>query len=472
MENVFELFFQLNGFKTFSFVSFNSFHLEPDSSSSIIISNMLAMQPSVSDYFLFALLLLFIFVNAIISGSEAAFFSLKKAENKNIPRLSHQNNIRINSSVNKPEELLSSILIAYNSLNIVILVLTFYLLNKLPYFANPTLWNYIGEIAIAAGIILIFVEIMPKLYASSNPRKFSERYSSFIQAVNDTLWPISRLLAKSNIYDKSTIQRKHEISMDELSKALEITSDENTHKQEKDMLKGIIRFKDKTVTDILVSRADLVALDITTPFKKVIDFIIEAGFSRIPVYEGNPDYIKGILYVKDLLPHLNKPEDFHWQSLIRPAYFVPETKQIDDLLEEFRTNKNHIAIVVDEYGGTSGIVTLEDILEEIVGNISDEYDDDKPLYTIASDGSYIFDGKTPLEDFFKITGIPQAEFINYTEEAETLAGLILEIKGNFPKRKETIVFKNYKFQVEEMNKRRILKIRFIPTTKKESKDAH
>lgn len=151
---------------------------------------------------------------------------------------------------------------------------------------------------------------------------------------------------------------------------------------------------------------------------------------------------------------------------------MPETKQIDDLLEEFRTNKNHIAIVVDEYGGTSGIVTLEDILEEIVGNISDEYDEDKPLYTIASDGSYIFDGKTPLEDFFKITGIPQTEFINYTDEAETLAGLILEIKGNFPKRKETIVFKNYKFQVEEMNKRRILKIRFIPTTKKESKDAH
>ncbi len=345
-------------------------------------------------------------------------------------------------------------------------------MNKLPYFANPALWNYVGEMAIAAGIILLFVEIMPKLYASSNPRKFSERYASFIQAVNDTLWPISHLLAKSNIYNKSTIQRKHEISMDELSKALEITSDETTHKQEKDMLKGIIRFKDKTVNDILVSRADLVAIDITTPFKKVIDFIIEAGFSRIPVYEGNPDYIKGILYVKDLLPHLNKPEDFHWQSLIRPAYFVPETKQIDDLLEEFRTNKNHIAIVVDEYGGTSGIVTLEDILEEIVGNISDEYDEDKPFYTIAPDGSYIFDGKTPLEDFFKITGISPAEFINYTEEADTLAGLLLEIKGDFPKRKETIVFKNYKFQVEEMNKRRILKIRFIPIPKKESKDAH
>lgn len=463
-------FFQLNGFKTFSFVSFNSFHLEPDPSSSII-PNMLAILPSVGDYFLFALLLLLIFVNAIISGSEAAFFSLKKDENKNIPRPSHPNNC-INSLLNKPEELLTSILITYNSLNIIILVLTLYLLNKLPYFANPALWNYVGEMAIAAGIILLFVEIMPKLYASSNPRKFSERYASFIQAVNDTLWPISHLLAKSNIYNKSTIQRKHEISMDELSKALEITSDETTHKQEKDMLKGIIRFKDKTVNDILVSRADLVAIDITTPFKKVIDFIIEAGFSRIPVYEGNPDYIKGILYVKDLLPHLNKPEDFHWQSLIRPAYFVPETKQIDDLLEEFRTNKNHIAIVVDEYGGTSGIVTLEDILEEIVGNISDEYDEDKPFYTIAPDGSYIFDGKTPLEDFFKITGISPAEFINYTEEADTLAGLLLEIKGDFPKRKETIVFKNYKFQVEEMNKRRILKIRFIPIPKKESKDAH
>jgi len=443
--------------------------LDPDPSSSIF-SNMLAIQPSISDYFLFALLILLIFVNAIISGSEAALLSLRR--DKDRARIPHPNpnDIRIDSLLSKPEELTTSLCIAYNFLNVAILILAFYLLNKLPYFLNPTLWNYIGEIAIAASIILIFVEIMPKLYASSDPRKFSRRYASFIQTVNNMLRPISHLLAKSNIGKKSTLQRKHEISMDKLSKALEITSDEITHEQEKDILKGIIQFKDKTVSDILVSRADIVALDISTPFRKVIDFIIEAGFSRIPVYEDNPDYIKGILYVKDLLPHLEKPEDFHWQALIRPAYFVPETKRIDDLLEEFRTNKNHIAIVVDEYGGTSGIVTLEDILEEIVGNISDEYDEDKPLYTVAADGSYIFDGKTPLEDFFKITGIPQNKFKNFMEEAETLAGLLLEIKGNFPKRKETIVFENYKFQVEEMNKRRILKVRFVPTNDKENQN--
>ncbi len=434
-----------------------------------IFSNMLAIQPSVSDYFLFALLVLLVVVNAIISGSEAAFLSLRRDKNKDLTHIPHPNDIRIDSLLSKTEELTTSLCIAYTFLNVVILILTFYLLNRLPYFSNPTLWNYIGEIGIAAGIILIFVEIMPKLYASSDPRKFSRRHASFIQVVNDILRPISHLLIKPNICNKST-QRKHEISMDKLSKALEITSDDSTHEQEKDILKGIIRFKDKTANDILVSRADMVALDISTPFRKVIDFIIDAGYSRIPVYEDNPDYIKGILYVKDLLPHLEKPEDFYWQSLIRPAYFVPESKRIDDLLEEFRTNKNHIAIVVDEYGGTSGIVTLEDILEEIVGNISDEYDEDKPFYTVAPDGAYIFDGKTPLEDFFKITGIAQNEFENFIEEAETLAGLLLEIKGNFPKRKETIVFENYKFQIEEMNKRRILKVRFDPTPIEKEKE--
>lgn len=401
-------------------------------------------------------------MNAIISGSEVAFFSLRKDENKNVSQLPHPKDTRVNTLLNNPEKILASILIAYQFLNIVILVLTFYLLDQLPYFSNSNSWNYLWKIIIAISIVLLFVEILPKLYASSHPREFSRRYAHFIQVVNILLSPFSHLLVNStHIFNKATIQRKHEISMDELSKALEITSDEITYKQEKDMLKGIIRFKDKTVDDILVSRADVVALDVSTPFRKVIDFIIEAGFSRIPVYEENPDYIKGILYVKDLLPHLNKTDDFHWQFLIRPAYFVPETKRIDDLLEEFRTNKNHMAIVVDEYGSTSGIVTLEDILEEIVGNISDEYDEDKPLYTIAPDGSYLFEGKTPLEEFFKIVGIAESEFKEFKDEADTIAGLILEIKGNFPKRKETIVWKNYKFQVEEMNKRRILKIRFI-----------
>ncbi len=265
--------------------------------------------------------------------------------------------------------------------------------------------------------------------------------------------PASSLLVKStSAISPSSKRWKHEISVDDLSKALEITSNDITRDQEKEMLEGIIRFKDKTVDDILVSRGDMIAIDLQTPFKEVIDFIVDAGFSRIPVFDENPDNIKGILYVKDLLPHLGKPNNFRWQSLIRSAYFVPGTKRIDDLLEEFRSSKIHMAVVVDEYGGTSGLVTMEDILEEIVGDISDEYDEELRLYTIAADGSYIFEGKTPLEEFIKITGLPEKDFEEMAEEVGTLAGLLLELKGDFPKRKESFIFKKHTFLAEEMSK--------------------
>jgi gliding motility-associated protein GldE len=275
--------------------------------------------------------------------------------------------------------------------------------------------------------------------------------------------PFSSLLVRvTDVFNRSVTQRKHEISADDLSRALETNPDEITREQEKDMLEGIMRFKDKIADDILVSRSDMVAIDARSSFAEVIDFIVDAGFSRIPVYEENPDNIKGILYVKDLLPHLGKTGNFKWQSLIRPAYFVPGTKRIDDLLEEFRTHKNHMAIVVDEYGGTSGLVTMEDILEEIVGDISDEYDEELPFYTIAADGSYIFEGKTPLEEFIKITGLPEKDFEQMQDEVDTLAGLLLELKGDFPKRKESFTYKNHTFQAEEMSKKRITKVRYIP----------
>jgi len=275
--------------------------------------------------------------------------------------------------------------------------------------------------------------------------------------------PFSWLLVKTTtVFNRSIIQRRREISVDDLSRALEITSKEIRLEQEKDMLEGIIRFKDKMVDDILVSRSDMVAIDIETPFRDLIDFIVDAGFSRIPVFGDNHDNIKGILYVKDMLPHLGKEGSFKWQSLIRPAYFVPATKRIDDLLEEFRANKNHMAIVVDEYGGTSGLVTMEDILEEIVGDISDEYDEELPFYSMAADGSYIFEGKTPLEDFIKISGVPERDFEKMAETADTLAGLLLELKGDFPKRKESFTYHNHTFQAEEMSKKRITKVRYIP----------
>jgi len=415
-----------------------------------------------------ALLLLLIILNAIISGSEVAFFTVKQnVDDESHHTGEHQKN-RITTLLRKPEKLLASIVVAFHLLNVTITVLIIVFLHRLPWFQQGIVETLFLEILIPISVILLLVDILPKLVASHDPLRFAGNNALFIQLVNWLMSPFSSLLVRStNLFNRSIIQRKHEISVDDLSKALEITSNEITHEQEKDMLEGIIRFKDKVVDDILVSRIDMVAIDSQTLFREVIDFIVDAGFSRIPVYTGNPDHIRGILYVKDLLPHLGKADNFKWQSLIRPAYFVPGTKRIDDLLEEFRANKNHMAIVVDEYGGTSGLVTMEDILEEIVGDISDEYDEELPFYSMATDGSYIFEGKTPLEDFIKITNLPEKDFEKMSEEADTLAGLLLELKGDFPKRKESFTYKKHTFQAEELSKKRITKVRYIPPKKQE-----
>lgn len=424
--------------------------------------------PMPLDYLLFALLALLIFINAVVSGSEIAFFSLDEKDVENVHTGVHKKEIEVSRLIGNPEKLLASIIIVYNTLNVAIIALVFYLSERFFSFPQNKALQVVLELIAAISIVLFFVEITPKLFARNNPMRFAERFSGLIRILNALATPFSSLLVRStNVFSKSVIQRKHEISMDDLSKALEITSNEMTYEQEKDMLEGIIRFKDKTVDDILITRSDMVSLDLQTPFQEVVKFIIDAGYSRIPVYEDSPDNIKGILYVKDLLPHLNKLDTFRWQSLVRQAYFVPSTKRIDDLLEEFRAHKNHMAIVVDEYGGTMGLVTMEDILEEIVGDISDEYDEETKLYSIAPDGSYLFEGKTSLEDFIKITGVPQSDFEEIAEDVDTLAGLMLEVKGDFPKRKESIPYKRYTFQAEEMNKRRIVKVHFIPP-KKES----
>ena len=441
--------------------------MDPDPLSFLLLS-LPTYLPAVSDYFLMALLLLLIILNAIISGSEVAFFTVKQnVDDESHHTGEHQKN-RITTLLRKPEKLLASIVVAFHLLNVTITVLIIVFLHRLPWFQQGIVETLFLEILIPISVILLLVDILPKLVASHDPLRFAGNNALFIQLVNWLMSPFSSLLVRStNLFNRSIIQRKHEISVDDLSKALEITSNEITHEQEKDMLEGIIRFKDKVVDDILVSRIDMVAIDSQTLFREVIDFIVDAGFSRIPVYTGNPDHIRGILYVKDLLPHLGKVDNFKWQSLIRPAYFVPGTKRIDDLLEEFRANKNHMAIVVDEYGGTSGLVTMEDILEEIVGDISDEYDEELPFYSMASDGSYIFEGKTPLEEFIKITSLPEKDFEKMSEEADTLAGLLLELKGDFPKRKESFTYKKHTFQAEELSKKRITKVRYIPPKKQE-----
>ena len=272
--------------------------------------------------------------------------------------------------------------------------------------------------------------------------------------------PIATVLVRSTTFlNKHFVKKSHNISVDELSHALELT-DKAELSEENNILEGIIRFGGETVKEVMTSRLDMVDLDIRTSFKEVMQCIIENAYSRIPIYSGSRDNIKGVLYIKDLLPHVNKGDNFRWQSLIRPAYFVPETKMIDDLLRDFQANKIHIAIVVDEFGGTSGLVTMEDIIEEIVGEIHDEYDDEERTYVVLNDHTWIFEAKTQLTDFYKIAKVDEDEFEKVVGDADTLAGMLLEIKGEFPALHEKVTYHHYEFEVLEMDSRRILKVKF------------
>ena len=406
-----------------------------------------------------ALAVLLLFASGFISASEVAFFSLKPNDINRIKEGNHPADSVILDLLNNSEFLLATILIANNFVNVAIVMLCTYGINEWLDFSNVPMLGFVLETIVLTFLLLLFGEIMSKIYAKQNTLPFIHKAAPTLLNIQKICKPLAALLVHStSTINKTLAKKKYDISVDELSKALELTS--KAIPEEKEMLAEIIKFYNKTADEIMTSRLDMEDLDIKANFKEVIDTIIKCGYSRIPVYSGTEDNIKGILYIKDLLPYLDKPETFRWQSLIRPAYFVPETKKIDDLLEEFRTNKIHMAIVVDEFGGTSGIVTMEDILEEIVGEISDEYDEDEKQYIRLADGSYIFEAKIQLTDFFRATDTDPAEFEKITEEVETLAGLLLEIKGDFPRRREVIEYKNYRFQILEMDNRRILKVKF------------
>lgn len=328
-------------------------------------------------------------------------------------------------------------------------------------FGDNTVLDFVVQTVILTFLILLFGEILPKLYATNHCEKFAMFAAPGISFCCRLFHPLSRLMVKSTmIVNKIVTAHGDTISKEDLSQALEIANVKAT--DEKELLEGILKFGGKTVTEVMKPRVDIEDIDINCDFDQMIKIVINTGYSRLPVYEDSPDNIKGILYAKDLLPYIGKAnKDFNWQRLLREAYFVPETRMIDDLLEDFRTMKIHMAIVVDEFGGTQGIVTLEDVLEEIVGDIDDEYDNEEKLYQKLPDGSYIFEGKTLLNDFFKITGIDESEFDVIGEDAETVAGLILEVKGDFPKEKESIVFGGCKFIVLAIEKHRIAKVRVI-----------
>ncbi|WP_372751117.1 gliding motility-associated protein GldE [Labilibaculum sp.] len=404
-------------------------------------------------------MVLLLFCSAVISGAEVALFSLSP---QNINHLETEDTLKNKKLINllsKPEKLLATILIGNNFINIGIVILSSYITNSLIDFSDAATLGFIVQVVFITFLLLLFGELIPKVYATQTSMKFSKFVTYPIYYLEKVCRPLSAILIKSTSLVNNRVSKKQNISMVDLSQALELTADEIT--EEMEILEGIVNFGNINVEEIMIPRVDVITADVQTSFSKLKSIIIESGLSRIPVFDDSFDNIKGILYVKDLLPHHHKGNTFRWQSVIRPPYYVPETKKINDLLEEFQLQKNHMAIVVDEYGGTSGIITMEDILEEIVGNITDESDDEKATHTKEEDGSYLFEGKTSLNDFFKIVQIDSSIFDSIKGDAETLAGLLLEIKGEIPDKKEKFTYKHHHFIVEAVDKRRIKKIRFI-----------
>lgn len=423
------------------------------------ISSYISVNPvdfSVVVAILFAVFLLLL--SAFASASEIAFFSLSPADVDALDPDKRPSDQLIRELREDSERTLATILITNNLVNVAIIMLCNYIFDSLFDFKVEWL-QFLCVTILLTFILLLFGEIVPKVYSRVNPLAFCRRGVKGIVFFRRLFWPIETVLLKSGAFAEKVIQKENrQLSVDDLEQALELT-DKSDIKDEQGMLQGIIRFGDETAKEVMTSRQDIVDLDIRCSYEGVLKCIVDNNYSRIPVYQDNQDNIRGILYIKDLLPHLSKPMNFRWQSLIRPPYFVPETKKIDDLLREFQENKVHIAVVVDEFGGTSGIVTLEDILEEIVGEINDEYDEEEHHYSRLGPNSYIFEGKTLLHDFVKILGLSDDEFDDIAGDADSLAGLLLEIKGDFPAVHEVLVYKRYRFEVLAIEERRISKVK-------------
>lgn len=395
--------------------------------------------------------------SALISGSEVAFFSISPSELDETKQLNSRSSNAIISLLKNQQKLLATILVSNNFINIAIVVLSTYIANALVNFGDAIILGFIFQVVLITFILLLFGEIIPKVYANQFSAKFALFMALPVLFLSKILKPFSYFLTSSTKIVDRKFNKKQNISMDELSDAFEITADSIS--DDKEILKGIIEFGSIEVSEIMCPRVDVMTIDLNTPFTHIIRQIIDAGYSRIPVYEGTFDSIKGVLYIKDLLPHIHKNDTFRWQSLIRPPYFVPEKKKINELLEELQAKRIHMAFVVDEYGGSAGIITMEDILEEIVGEITDETDIEGVNFTKINDTNYLFEGKTQLNDIYKILDLDNSFFDEIKGDADTLAGLILEIKGEFPELYNEIKFKNLAFRIEEIDNRRIIKIK-------------
>lgn len=406
--------------------------------------------------------ILLLFVSGFMSASEVAFFSLGPSDIKKLDD-NKQADKQIKKLLTQPQKLLATILTGNNFVNIAIVIFSTFTTNKLLDFGDHTIALFVFQTVIITFLLLLFVEILPKIMATNHGISLARRNAPFLTICETIFYPISVLLVKStDTLNKRIEKAQHNsISIDELETALKLTSNDNTAtKADDEILHGIVNFGNISVSQVMTSRIDMTSININTQFNDLLKTVTENGYSRLPVYSGSDDNIRGILYVKDLLPYINKGNSFRWQSLVRNAYFVPETKKIDDLLTDFQKNKIHIAIVVDEFGGTSGLITMKDVLEEIIGDIRDEYDDDEPpLYKKIGDNVYQIEARIPINDFYKIENINEEDFNELGDDVETLAGLILEIKGEIPKSKDRIEYKNYNIEIEDADNRHIESVR-------------
>lgn len=435
--------------------------LEPDSISSAVASDWhIYFNPlSLGSVIGLIVVIVLLIMSALVSGSENAYFSLTPNDQEYLKGSKLKTHQLVLELLNVPERLLATILVTNNFVNVGIVVLSTYLTHSLIDFSEAPILGFIFELVIITFILLLFGEILPKIYASSRPLSFALRMARPLYIFSVLFSPLVYVLTHSTSFvDRLRLRQKHAISIDEISQALELTSEEDIS-DDRAILNGIVKFGNISAEQIMTPRIDVLSIDLETSFDKLKSLVKENGYSRIPVFDDSFDNVKGILYVKDLLPYFNNDDLFRWQFLIRPPYFVPENKKIDDLLQEFQRNRVHMAIVVDEYGGTSGIITMEDVLEEIVGDMVDEFDDDDSLYTKLDGNNYLFDGKTQLNDFYRICNLDSTMFDTKKGEADTLAGLILEMKGEFPVVDEKICYENLIFTIDSMDKRRIRKIK-------------
>ena len=406
-------------------------------------------------------LCLLLIASALISSSETSFFSLKPADIEDLESRTDPKSRMVLKLRENPKMLLATILIGNNFVNVTITLLATYIVSEMFDMANHPVAAFVMEVIVITSLVLIIGEITPKILAAKRPVKFSRFMARPLQVLMVIFTPLSRLLVNSTSFmDKHLEKKKAEISMDDLSAAVDIATEASTPLEEKNMLKGIASFTEKEVSNVMKPRIDIIAVEIGMPFREMLEAVIQSGFSRIPVYEESLDKVSGILYVKDLLPYLDA-QTFAWQTLLRPAFFVPENRKINDLFQDFREKKIHIAIVVDEYGGTSGLITMEDVIEEIVGEINDEFDNVKQEqhYTKIDDSTYLFKAQTSIVDFCKVFNLDEDYFEEYQGEADTLAGLVLEIEGRIPEIGFNFNVEKFNFEITEADPRKIIQIK-------------